>query len=106
MKDEDRSNNCKKVPVPKKFVYTGDGSTLFQENNDEMVQTDAGNLESPVVEMTKQLKNLQEHIDKKGNSTEKFQKKVLDLESDKQSPFFALKTPGRKSFKDLHQEAI
>ncbi|KAH0730795.1 hypothetical protein KY285_001704 [Solanum tuberosum] len=98
MKDEDTRNNCKRVPVPEKFVYPGDGSTLFQEKNDEMVQPDAGNLESPVVEMTEQLRNLQEHIDQKGNSAEKFKKKALDSESDNQSPVFALKTPGRKSF--------
>ncbi|KAG5592068.1 hypothetical protein H5410_042582 [Solanum commersonii] len=68
------------------------------EKNDEMVQPDAGNLEYPVVEMTEQLKNVQEHIDQKGNSAEKFKKKTLDSESDNQSPAFALKTPGRKSF--------
>ncbi|KAG5568430.1 hypothetical protein H5410_064553 [Solanum commersonii] len=68
-----------------------------QEKNDEMVQPDAGNLESPVVEMTEQLKNL-EHIDQKGNSAEKFRKKTLDSEANNQSPVFALKTPGRKSF--------
>jgi len=98
MKDEDISNNCKRVPVPEKFVYPGDGSTLFQEKNDKMVQPDAGNLESPFVEMTEHLRNLQEHIDQKGNSAEKFKKKALDSESDNQSPVFALKTPGRKSF--------
>ncbi|KAK6803570.1 hypothetical protein RDI58_001354 [Solanum bulbocastanum] len=63
IKDEDINNNCKRVPIPEKFVYAGDGSTLFQEKNDEMVQLDAGNLKSPVVEMTEQLRNLQEHID-------------------------------------------
>ncbi|XP_055815139.1 meiosis-specific protein ASY3 isoform X2 [Solanum dulcamara] len=98
MKDEDTSNNCKRVSVPEKFVYPGDGTSLFQEKNDEMVQPDAGNLESPVVEMTEQLRNLQEHIDQKGNSAEKSKKKALDSESDEQSPIFALKTPGRKSF--------
>ncbi|KAG5580490.1 hypothetical protein H5410_051117 [Solanum commersonii] len=68
------------------------------DKNDEMVQPDAGNLESPVVEMTEQLKNLQEHIDQKGNSVEKFNNKVLDSKSDNQSPVFAMKTPGKKSF--------
>ncbi|WMV50018.1 hypothetical protein MTR67_043403, partial [Solanum verrucosum] len=34
-----------------------------KEKNDEIVQPDAGNLESVVVEMTEQLRNLQEHID-------------------------------------------
>uniref|UniRef100_M1D7I9 Uncharacterized protein n=1 Tax=Solanum tuberosum TaxID=4113 RepID=M1D7I9_SOLTU len=43
-----------------------------------MVQPDAGNLESPFVEMTEHLRNLQEHIDQKGNSAEKFKKKALD----------------------------
>lgn len=52
-----------KVLVPDKFVYVGDDSTLFQENDDEVVQLDSGNLESPVVEMTEQLRNLQEYID-------------------------------------------
>ncbi|XP_015072111.1 meiosis-specific protein ASY3 [Solanum pennellii] len=98
MKDEDTNNKCRRVPVPEKFVHPGDGSTLFKEKNDELVQPDAGNLESPVVEMTEQLRNLQEHIDQKGNSAEKFKKKALDSESDNQSPVFALKTPGRKSF--------
>ncbi|MCD7457715.1 hypothetical protein HAX54_035949 [Datura stramonium] len=99
-KDEDTGNNCKRVPVHEKFVYPGDGTTLFQEKNDEMVQPDAGNLESPVVEMTEQLRNLQEHIDQKGkgNSAENSKRKALDAKSDKQNPMFALKTPGRKSF--------
>ncbi|KAH0657899.1 hypothetical protein KY289_026647 [Solanum tuberosum] len=34
-----------------------------KEKNDEIVQPDVGNLESPIVEMTEQLRNLQEHID-------------------------------------------
>lgn len=96
MKDENTRNNCKRVPVPEEFVYPSGGTTLFPEKKDEMVQPDAGNLESPVVEITEQLRNLQEHIDQKGNSSEK--RKTLDSESDKQSPIFALKTPGRKSF--------
>ncbi|KAK6784528.1 hypothetical protein RDI58_017983 [Solanum bulbocastanum] len=61
MKDEDTSNNCKRVVVSEKFVYAGDGSTLFQEKRDG--PTRLGNLESSVVEMTEQLRNLQEHID-------------------------------------------
>ncbi|KAM3358240.1 meiosis-specific protein ASY3 isoform X2 [Capsicum galapagoense] len=97
-KNEDTSNNCKRVPVPKKFVYPSDATTLFQEKNDEIVQPDAGNLESPVVKMTEQLRNLQEHTDKKGNTAEKSKMKALDSESDKQSPIFALKTYSRKSF--------
>ncbi|CAN4106545.1 unnamed protein product [Withania somnifera] len=97
-KDEDTSKNCKRVPVPEKFVYPGDGATLFQEKNDEIVQPDTGNLESPVVEMPKHLRNLQEHTDQKGNSAEESKRKALDWESDKESPTFALKTPGRKSF--------
>ncbi|KAG5631074.1 hypothetical protein H5410_002791 [Solanum commersonii] len=63
MKDEDTSNNYKRVPLPEKFVYASVGSTLFQEKNDEMVQPNAGNLESPIVEMTEQLRILQEHLD-------------------------------------------
>ncbi|KAG5568301.1 hypothetical protein H5410_064682 [Solanum commersonii] len=77
MKDDDISNNCKRVPVPEKFVNPGDGSTLFQEKNDKMVQPDVGNLESPFVKMTEHLRNLQEHIDHKGKSAEKFKKKAL-----------------------------
>ncbi|CAN4112704.1 unnamed protein product [Withania somnifera] len=97
-KDEKTSKNCKRARVLEKFVYPGHGTTLFQEENDEMVQPDAGNLESPVVEMTEQLRNLQKHIDRKENSAEKPKRKALDSESDEQSPTFALKTPGRKSF--------
>ncbi|KAK6784398.1 hypothetical protein RDI58_017853 [Solanum bulbocastanum] len=88
MKDEDISNNCKREPVPEKFVYPSDGSTLFQVKNDEMVQPDASNLEFPVVEMTEQLRNLQKHIDQKGNSAKKLKKKAFDSESDNQSPIF------------------
>ncbi|KAK6779896.1 hypothetical protein RDI58_022080 [Solanum bulbocastanum] len=98
MKDEETSNNCKREPVPEKFVYPGDGSTLFQEKNDEMVQPDAGNLEFPVVEMTEQLRNLQEHIDQKGNSVEKFKKKALDSKSDNQSPVFCFENIWQKMF--------
>ncbi|KAK4372386.1 hypothetical protein RND71_007770 [Anisodus tanguticus] len=81
-KIEDTSNNSRRVPVPEKFVYpgvaAGNGPTLFPEKNDEMVQPNAGNLESPVVDMTEQLRNLQEHIDQKGNSAEKSKRKALD----------------------------
>ncbi|KAJ8565793.1 hypothetical protein K7X08_008369 [Anisodus acutangulus] len=81
-KKEDTSNNSRRVPVPEKFVYpgvaAGNGPTLFPEKNDEMVQPNAGNLESPVVEMTEQLRNLQEHIDQEGNSAEKSKRKALD----------------------------
>ncbi|XP_059311733.1 meiosis-specific protein ASY3 [Lycium ferocissimum] len=104
-KDEDTRNNSKRVPVPEKFVYpgvaAGNGTTLFPEKNNEMVQLNADNLESPVVEMTEQLRNLQEHIDQKGNSAEKSKRRALDSESDKQSLAFATKKLGRKSFPGL-----
>ncbi|KAK4379792.1 hypothetical protein RND71_001654 [Anisodus tanguticus] len=101
-KDEDTSNNSKRVPVHEKFVYpgvaAGNGTALFPEKNDEMFHPNSGNLESPIVEMTEQLRNLQDHIDKKGNSAEKSKRRALDSESDKQSLTFSTKTLGRKSF--------
>ncbi|OIT08414.1 PREDICTED: uncharacterized protein LOC109229550 isoform X1 [Nicotiana attenuata] len=102
MKDEDASNSHKRVPLAEKFVFpgvaAGNGTTLFEEEKDEMDQPNADNLESPVVEMTEQLRNLQEHVDQHGNSADKSKRKALDSDSDEQIPTLAMKAPSRKSF--------
>ena len=64
MNDEGTSNNCKRVPFPNETVYVGYGSTFFTKKIHEMVHPDDVNLKSIVVEITEQLKNLQDYIDK------------------------------------------
>ncbi|XP_009785040.1 meiosis-specific protein ASY3 isoform X2 [Nicotiana sylvestris] len=102
MKGEDASNSHKRVLLAEKFVFpgvaAGNGTTLFEEKKDEMDQPNADNLESPVVEMTEQLRNLQEHVDQHGDSADKSKRKALDSDSDEQIPTLAMKTPSRKSF--------